>query len=206
MKIIPRLLGLTDYEETFAAMKAFTAKRSADCRDELWLTQHYPVFTQGKAGKAEHLINQGNIPLVQSDRGGQLTYHGPGQIVLYALVDIKRAGIGVRQIVTILENGIIDVLNGLGIEAQSDPFAPGVYVNGDKIASLGLRVKRGCTYHGVALNVDMDLGPFSQINPCGYKGLNITQISAFSDDYDFIELERELSDAVIRRLMRFYSN
>lgn len=199
-------MGLTDYEETFAAMKAFTAKRSADCRDELWLTQHYPVFTQGKAGKAEHLINQGNIPLVQSDRGGQLTYHGPGQIVLYALVDIKRAGIGVRQIVTILENGIIDVLNGLGIEAQSDPFAPGVYVNGDKIASLGLRVKRGCTYHGVALNVDMDLGPFSQINPCGYKGLNITQISAFSDDYDFIELERELSDAVIRRLMRFYSN
>ncbi len=175
-------------------MKAFTAERRSDTPDEIWSTQHHPVFTQGQAGKPEHLLRQSDIPLVQSDRGGQITYHGPGQLVLYTLIDIKRAGIGVRQWVDALENSIINTLSELGIRAKADPKAPGVYVDGKKIASLGLRVRQGRCYHGLALNVEMDLAPFQLINPCGYSGLQMTQVSALTKQYSIQGLEKRLID------------
>lgn len=183
MSLIIRTLGLTDYWPTYEAMKAFTAVRQADTVDELWLTQHQPVFTQGQAGKAEHLLFPGHIPVVQTDRGGQVTYHGPGQLVLYFLIDIKRLGLGVRQMVTLMENLVIETLASYQVTAFSKEKAPGVYVQaggvGKKIASLGLRVRKGCTYHGLALNVNMDLEPFQRINPCGYQGLVMTQLSDY---------------------------
>ncbi len=186
--MIIRHLGITDYEAVFSDMKTTTLARDKNSTDELWLTQHFPVFTQGQAGKPEHILNTTNIPIVQSDRGGQVTYHGPGQIVLYFLIDIKRRKIGVRQMVTLIENIIIDLLAGLHITAFAKPDAPGVYVrdNGDdkKIASLGLRIRNGCTYHGLSLNVDMDLSPFDYINPCGHHGLKMTQIKDLLTDSD----------------------
>lgn len=197
MSIITRQLGLTDYLETFNKMKAFTQQRDEHTADEIWLTQHHPVFTQGQAGKPEHLLQQPDIPVIQSDRGGQITYHGPGQIVLYTLIDIKRAGIGVRQMVSLIENSIIATLTELGITANADPEAPGVYVAGKKIASLGLRVRRGCTYHGLALNTDMDLSPFQLINPCGYQGLKMTQISELCETVDYSHIEQRLARHII---------
>lgn len=180
--IVVKSLGLTDYQSVFSAMKTFTEQRGGNTPDELWLTQHHSVFTQGQAGKAEHILNPKDIPIVQSDRGGQVTYHGPGQIVLYFLIDIKRRKIGVRQMVTLIENSVIELLDNVGITAFAKAEAPGVYVQyqgiDKKIASLGLRVRKGCTYHGVALNADMDLTPFDAINPCGYQGLKMTQIKA----------------------------
>ncbi len=172
-----RYLGLADYADTFAAMQRFTRERDGDTEDELWLLQHPPVFTQGISGKAEHLLAPGDVPVVQIDRGGQVTYHGPGQWVVYLLVDIRRAGIGVRQLVTLIEAAIVDVLGRYGIAAAPDPKAPGVYVDGRKIASLGLKISRGCSYHGLALNVDMDLSPFQRINPCGYAGLEVVSMA-----------------------------
>lgn len=173
-----RQLGLRDYAEVFAEQRAFTDARTAETPDELWFLEHPAVFTQGQAGKAEHLLLPGTIPVVQSDRGGQITYHGPGQIVVYLLLDLKRLGYSIRSLVTRIEQALVATLAGYGIEARADPQAPGVYVDGAKIASLGLRVRRGCTYHGLALNVAMDLEPFSRINPCGYQGLRMTQVSA----------------------------
>jgi len=170
-------LGLTDYIDVFEAMKTFTLARQSSTRDALWLTEHRPIFTQGQAGKVEHILKNSSIALVQSDRGGQVTYHGPGQIVLYFLIDIKRAGIGVRQMVSLIEATAIDTLGHYGIAALAKPEAPGVYVDGKKIASLGLRVRNGRCYHGVAINIDMDLAPFALINPCGYAGLEMTQLS-----------------------------
>ncbi len=183
MTVTIRHLGLTDYEQTLAAMQTFTAKRDADTADELWLTQHYPVFTQGQAGKPEHVLMPGDIPVVQSDRGGQVTYHGPGQVVLYFLLDIKRARLGVRQVVSLIEQTVIATLAHYHIDSFARADAPGVYLkdNGEKIASLGLRVRNGRTYHGVALNVAMDLSPFQRINPCGYQGLVMTQLSDLID-------------------------
>ena len=175
--MLVRHLGLADYTATFEAMQRFTRERDADTEDELWLLQHPPVFTQGISGKAEHLLMPGDIPVVQIDRGGQVTYHGPGQWVVYLLVDIRRAGIGVRQLVTLIESAIVDVLGLYGIAAAADPKAPGVYVSGRKIASLGLKISRGCSYHGLALNVDMDLSPFQRINPCGYAGLEVISMA-----------------------------
>lgn len=200
MKIVTRQLGLTPYSETFVAMKAFTAARTADSQDELWLTQHFPVFTQGQAGKPEHLLRTTDIPLIKSDRGGQITYHGPGQIVLYTLVDIKRAGIGVRQMVCLIEKSLIETLNTLNIDAFGKPDAPGVYVSDKKIASLGLRVRQGRTYHGLALNADMDLAPFQQINPCGYAGLRMAQIRDFVKIVELEAIEKMLINAVTHRL------
>lgn len=204
MTITIRHLGLTQYQDTFAAMQAFTAERDSNTADELWLTQHPPVFTQGQAGKPEHLLHNSNIPLVKSDRGGQITFHGPGQIVLYTLVDIKRADIGVREMVCLLEKSTIDTLSKLDITAFGKPDAPGVYVSDEpsekKIASLGLRVRQGRTYHGLALNVDMDLAPFQHINPCGYAGLQMTQIREFVETVNLVEVENTLVDAVKRRL------
>ena len=176
-----RHLGLRPYEEVVAAMHAFTAGRSADTVDELWLLQHERVFTQGQAGKPEHLLAPGDIPVVQSDRGGQVTYHGPGQIVAYPLIDIARSGIGVRALVRGIEQVIVDVLKSYGVAAQPMEGAPGVYIEGVKIASLGLRIRRGKSFHGLAFNIDMDLEPFQRINPCGFQGLQVTNLSAFAD-------------------------
>jgi lipoyl(octanoyl) transferase len=157
-------------------MTEFTNQRGLETQDQLWLVEHPPVFTQGQAGKAEHLLFPGDIPVVQTDRGGQVTYHGPGQLVAYPLLDLKRLKIGVRDLVTHIEQTIIATLAHYQISSAAKPDAPGVYVEGKKIASLGLRVRRGCSFHGLALNVDMDLSPFLQINPCGYEGLAMTQI------------------------------
>lgn len=170
-------LGLADYAPVFEAMKAFNAARTPDTEDELWIVEHPPVFTQGLAGKPEHLLLSTTIPVVQIDRGGQITYHGPGQLVVYTMIDFKRRKTGVRTIVSALENSIIATLAEYGISAAADPKRPGVYVDGRKIASLGLRIKNGSVYHGLALNVDMDLAPFTHINPCGYAGLEMTQIA-----------------------------
>ena len=157
-------------------MTDFTNQRTAETQDQFWLVEHPPVFTQGQAGKAEHLLFPGDIPVVQTDRGGQVTYHGPGQLVAYPLLDLKRLKIGVRELVICIEEAIIATLAHYQITSSAKPDAPGVYVDGKKIASLGLRVRRGCSFHGLALNVDMDLSPFLQINPCGYEGLAMTQI------------------------------
>ena len=169
-------LGLRPYQEIWDAMRACTAARDADSADQIWLVQHPPVYTQGQAGKPEHLLAPGDIPVIQIDRGGQITYHGPGQTVMYLLLDLRRAGIGIRALVSLIEESVIGYLQELGIRAQSRIDAPGVYVDGKKIASLGLRVRGGCTYHGVALNVDMDLEPFSRITPCGLVGMQMTQL------------------------------
>ena len=169
-------LGLRPYQEIWDAMRAYTAARDATSADQIWLVQHPPVYTQGQAGKPEHLLAPGDIPVIQIDRGGQITYHGPGQTVMYLLLDLRRAGIGIRALVSLIEESVIGYLQELGIRAQSRIDAPGVYVDGKKIASLGLRVRGGCTYHGVALNMDMDLEPFSRINPCGLVGMQMTQL------------------------------
>ncbi len=182
-------LGLQPYEQVWAAMTEFTNIRTQDTQDQLWLVEHPAVFTQGQAGKAEHLLVPGDIPVVQSDRGGQVTYHGPGQLVAYPLLDLRRLKMGVRDLVTSIEQTIVATLAHYEIEAFPKSDAPGVYVNSegrvDKIASLGLRVRRGCSFHGLALNVDMDLSPFLRINPCGYQGLAMTQMQdlmSFSPD------------------------
>lgn len=174
--IVVRKLGIVDYETALAQMKAFTDSRTKDSADELWLLQHPRVFTQGQAGKAEHVLAPGDIPVVQADRGGQVTYHGPGQWVLYLLINIKRHKLGVRELVDLIENSLVQLLAEYGIDAAARPDAPGVYVCGDKIAALGLRVRKGCSYHGLALNVDLDLEPFARINPCGFKGLQVTSM------------------------------
>lgn len=168
--------GLVDYLPTWQAMQRFTNGRGPETGDEFWLLEHAPVFTQGQAGKAEHLLFPGDIPVVQVDRGGQVTYHGPGQLVAYLLLDVRRLGIGVRELVSRMERSLIELLAGYGVEAYAKPDAPGVYVGGMKIASLGLRIRNGCSFHGLALNVDMDLAPFQRINPCGYAGLAMTQL------------------------------
>ncbi len=170
-------LGLRDYQSVWQAMRKFTDTRTDLSADELWLVEHPPVFTQGQAGKPEHVLAPGDIPLVPTDRGGQVTYHGPGQLVAYPLLDLRRQKLGVRELVSHLENSVIVLLAGYGIASEAKPDAPGVYVNGRKIASLGLRVRRGCSFHGVAINVNMDLEPFLRINPCGYNGLQMTQMA-----------------------------
>jgi lipoyl(octanoyl) transferase len=175
-----RRLGLMDYEPVWRAMQAFTDRRDESTPDELWLVEHRPVFTQGQAGRAEHILAAGDIPVIQVDRGGQVTYHGPGQIVAYPLIDISRSGIGVRQLVRGIEQAIIKVLQSYGVQAQLQEGAPGVYIEGVKIASLGLRIRRGKSFHGLAFNINMDLEPFQRINPCGFEGLKVTNLSAFT--------------------------
>lgn len=172
-----RRLGRVEYASTWRAMQAFTAARDAATPDELWLLEHPPVFTQGLAGRAEHLLRETGIPLVRSDRGGQITYHGPGQAVVYLLLDLARRGLRVRDLVGRMEQSVIGLLAGYGVAAARVAGAPGVYVAGAKIAALGLRVRKGCCYHGIALNVDMELEPFSAINPCGYAGLRVTRLA-----------------------------
>ena len=169
-------LGPTPYLPTWQAMQDFTAQRTADTPDEIWLTEHPPVFTQGLAGKPEHLLRETGIPLVKIDRGGQITYHGPGQLVVYLLLDLRRRRYKVRELVTRIEQAVIDLLAGFGIHGERRAGAPGGYVAGAKVCALGLRVKNGCTYHGLALNVEMDLAPYAAINPCGYPGMAVTQL------------------------------
>ncbi|MDD2660505.1 MAG: lipoyl(octanoyl) transferase LipB [Methylococcales bacterium] len=175
--VVIRDLGLQDYETVWRDMQRFTEKRNADTLDELWIVEHFAVYTLGLNGKREHVLNTGNIPVINSDRGGQVTYHGPGQLVIYTLLDIKRLNLGVRQLVTILEQAMISTLAGHGVIAVSRADAPGVYVNDKKIGSIGLRIKKNCSYHGLSLNNDMDLRPFDNINTCGYSDLKVTQLS-----------------------------
>ncbi len=182
-------LGLAQYEPTWRAMQAFTLARTAETPDELWQVQHPPVYTLGVAAKAEHLPRADNgVPMIRTDRGGQITYHGPGQVVVYTLLDLRRRQLGVRALVRRLERAVIELLDVYGIEAIGREDAPGVYVAGAKIAALGLRVRNGCCYHGLSLNVDMDLTPFTTINPCGYPGLAVTQMRSFgiSDTADAV--------------------
>lgn len=167
---------IVDYCHAWQAMKEFTAARGDDTPDEIWLLQHPPVYTQGLAGKPEHLLHENGIPVVRTDRGGQITYHGPGQVIGYLMLDMRRLGLGVRELVSRMEGAVIDLLGEYRINSESHREAPGVYVDGAKVASLGLKIKKGCCYHGLALNVDMDLQPFSAINPCGYAGLRVTQL------------------------------
>lgn len=189
-----------DYAPTLQAMKTFTDARGENTPDELWLLQHPPVFTQGQAGRAEHLLAPGDIPVIQVDRGGQVTYHGPGQWVVYLMVDLRRRGLGVRNLVDMIERSIVALLAEYRIEAAPDPAAPGVYVAGEKIASLGLRVRRGCSYHGLSLNVDMDLEPFRRINPCGHAGLRVTSMATLLPDR-LIDME-----SVGKRLLQIVSD
>ncbi len=192
-----RRLGLVEYEPTWRAMQDFTAARGTDTADEIWLLQHPPVFTLGMAGKREHLLADIGFPVVAIDRGGQVTYHGPGQIVIYLLLDLKRLGFGIKELVRRMEQAIIDLLADVGINAERLAGAPGVYVAGAKIAALGLRVRNGCTYHGLSLNLDMDLTPFQAINPCGYAGMAVTQVSVLVADPP-----REIEEALLTSLLR----
>jgi lipoyl(octanoyl) transferase len=193
-------MGLRPYVETWRAMREYTDQRDADSPDQLWLLEHPPVFTLGQAGKPEHLLAPGEIPVIKSDRGGQVTYHGPGQLVAYLLLDLRRAGLGVRGLVTLLEQAVIDLLRAEGIEASAREDAPGVYIAGAKIASVGLRVRHGCSFHGLSMNVAMDLTPFERINPCGYPGLEVTQLSELVDEADLPRVGQELSQHLAHRL------
>lgn len=194
--LLLRRLGRREYRPVFDAMRAFTDGRDATTPDELWWVEHPPVFTQGVGGKPEHLLAPGDIPVVRADRGGQVTYHGPGQLVVYCLLDVRRLGLGARALVTILEQAVIELLAAHGIVAQARPDAPGVYLEGAKVASLGLRIRQGRSYHGLSLNVAMDLEPFSRINPCGYPGLRVTQLRDFG-----VELTLEAAaEALLPRL------
>lgn len=187
-----RKLGRRHYLPTWRAMREFTDRRDDSTPSELWQVEHPPVFTQGQAGRSEHLLAPGDIPVVQTDRGGQVTYHGPGQLVIYLLISLREAGVGIRGLVSVIEAAIIQTLDVHGVRADARRDAPGVYVDGRKIASLGLRVRRGCTYHGLALNVSNDLTPFSRINPCGYAGLEVTSTQKLGIDADSADLGDEL--------------
>lgn len=191
-----RDLGRTRYADVFTAMREFTGNRDAQSADEIWLTEHEPVFTQGQAGKAEHLLMPGDIPVVQTDRGGQVTYHGPGQQVAYLLFNLKRRQLSVRGLVSGIEDSVVRLLAGYGVAAAPRADAPGVYVAGAKIASLGLRVRRGCSYHGLSLNVNMDLEPFSRINPCGLQGMQIVQLADLGGPADMQRVRSDLLAAL----------
>lgn len=190
-----RRLGRQPYEATWPAMSAFTDNRTAETADELWLLEHDPVFTLGQAGKMEHVLAPGNIPVVPVDRGGQVTYHGPGQIVGYPLIDLRRVGVGVRELVHCIEQALIDTLAHWNVTAARREGAPGVYVGDAKVAALGLRVRRGCSFHGLAFNVAMDLEPFQRINPCGYRGLAVTQLLDLGGPSQLAEVEDVLVQA-----------
>jgi len=194
-----RNLGLVDYESTLASMIEFTDRRSPDTPDEIWLLEHAPVFTLGLAAEHSHVLVPGDIPVVQVDRGGQVTYHGPGQLVAYTLIDLKRAGLTIRDLVSALENAVIDTVAEYGIEARNRGNAPGVYVGEAKLASIGLRIRRGCSYHGLALNIDMDLAPFDRINPCGFEGLQMTQLASLGGPRDIDRVTDDLG----RRLQEY---
>lgn len=198
MKILD--LGQQPYLEVWQRMRDFTDTRDQHTDDQIWLVEHPAVFTQGQAGKAEHILHASDIPIIQTDRGGQITYHGPGQIVAYILLDIRRANCSIRQLVTHIEQAVGDLLQHYQITGQTRLDAPGVYVDNAKICSLGLRIRRGCSYHGLALNVDMDLQPFSQINPCGYRGMQVTQLADLYKNVDISLVKKQLIDCLQQKL------
>lgn len=198
--ILIRNLGLQPYDPVSRAMHEFTDTRTDATPDEIWLVEHHPVFTQGQAGKAEHVLMPGDIPVVQSDRGGQVTYHGPGQQVMYVLINLKRRKLGVRELVTLLEQTVVNTLADVGIEAYPRADAPGVYVQGKKICSLGLRIRKGCSFHGLALNIAMDLAPFLRINPCGYAGMEMTQVNHFQPTADMDKIRGVMIDKFLALL------
>ena len=198
--MIVRRLGLAPYEPTWRAMQEFTATRDDSTPDELWLVEHPPVYTLGQAGKAEHLLHVTDIPLVKIDRGGQITYHGPGQVVGYLLLDLHRRGLKVREMVNLIEQALIDCIADYGLDARRKDGAPGVYIDDAKVAALGLRVKNGCSYHGLSLNVDMDLTPFTWINPCGYSGLQTIQLK----DFGVTEGPDEVATRLLGHLQRHF--
>ncbi|MFY8298289.1 lipoyl(octanoyl) transferase LipB [Pseudoalteromonas sp. SS15] len=198
--VIVRQLGLQSYLPIWQKMQDFTDTRDDNSPDEIWFVEHEPVFTQGQAGKAEHVLAPGDIPVIQVDRGGQVTYHGPGQQMMYVLFNLRRLKIGVRELVTWLEKCIVDMLKEYDINAYAKPDAPGVYVNDSKIASLGLRVRRGCSFHGLALNVNMDMSPFMRINPCGYAGMNMVQTSELNGPSQLDEVAQGLVKHMLKRL------
>jgi len=198
--LLIKSLGRRDYQSVWKAMQSFTDERDKSTVDELWLVEHPPVFTQGLAGKAEHLLAPGDIPVVQVDRGGQVTYHGPGQIVAYPLIDLRRHGIGVKSLVHGIEQAVIDVLAGYDVSAERKPKAPGVYVRGDKIAALGLKIRKGCCYHGLAFNINMDLSPYERINPCGFSGLNVIQLCDLNPNCDIPTVQQQLIDSFCKNL------
>ncbi len=195
-----RNLGLQDYETCWQVMQSFTQERNSETPDEIWIVEHHPVYTLGLSGKREHLLNTGNIPVINSDRGGQVTYHGPGQVVIYTLLDIKRLNLGVRQLVSLLEQAMINTLADHGIGAVSKAEAPGVYVNDKKIGSIGLRIKKNCSYHGLSLNNDMDLRPFEHINTCGYSDLKVTQLSDLGVTISSTQLANSVIQAITTAL------
>ena len=199
-KLIIRDLGMQDYEPVWQAMQYFTAKRDKSTIDELWCLQHPPVFTMGLNGKDKHLLNVKNIPVINIDRGGQVTYHGPGQLVIYTLLDLKRLNIGVKELVTTIETSIIKLLKKYKINATGKDNAPGVYVNENKIAALGLRIKKNRSYHGLSLNIDMDLSPFQQINPCGYAGMSVTQLKDLYGKSEFNVVKSDLTSILSKQL------
>lgn len=199
-RILVRDLGLREYVPLWRAMQQFTDARNEHTDDEIWFTEHPPVFTMGLNASAEHLLAPGEIPVVQIDRGGQVTYHGPGQLMIYPLIDLKRAGLGVRTLVTALEQSVVDLASDLGIAAASRPDAPGVYVDGAKLASVGLRIRRGASFHGMALNVDVDLEPFSRINPCGFRGLEVTDLRRLGAGHDLGVIRDRLLPHLLRHL------
>ena len=201
MKIIN--LGLQEYSQTWVAMKDFTNARDSHTEDELWIVEHPNVFTQGISSKSEHLLTTSDeIPVVDTDRGGQITFHGPGQLIIYCLIDLKRLGIGVKEMVSLIESSIMELLQEYNIESHLKEGAPGVYVDGAKIAALGLKVKKGSTYHGLSLNVDMVLSPFEQINPCGYQGLKVTQLSDLKDNINIESVADKLIKILIKHVTR----
>ncbi|ELQ2336107.1 lipoyl(octanoyl) transferase LipB [Vibrio vulnificus] len=199
-QLVVKRLGRRDYLPVWQAMHEFTDTRNEETPDEVWLVEHNPVFTQGQAGKAEHLLNTGDIPVVQSDRGGQVTYHGPGQLVAYFLINLRRKKLGVRDLVTTIENLVINTLKAYNIDSAARPDAPGVYVDGRKICSLGLRIRKGCSFHGLALNVNMDLSPFLRINPCGYQGMEMVQVSELGGPTDIALVEQQLVKELVNLL------
>ena len=190
-----KYLGIQPYLPIWQEMQAFTTQRTQNTVDELWLLEHFPVYTQGQAGKPEHILKTNTIPIIQSDRGGQITYHGPGQLIAYVLMDIGRKNLGVRTLVQQIEQVLIAVLSDYGITANVRPGAPGVYVEDKKIASIGLRVRQGCTYHGLSLNVNMDLTPFNDINPCGFESLKMAQLSDYIPDIELADVAKKLEIA-----------
>ena len=200
MNLFVRQLGTQSYQPIWEAMQRFTNERDENTADEIWCLQHDPVLTLGQAGKEEHLLNPGNIPVIKVDRGGQVTYHGPGQLVCYLLIDLRRHGIGARQFVTHIEDSLIRLLQHYGVRAQNRPDAPGVYVNEAKIGALGLRIRRGCSFHGLSLNIDMDLSPFQAINPCGHPGMAVTQLKHFVPDIRFVDVEKNLMEELRKTL------
>ena len=190
--------GLQDYVKTWEEMKSFTENRNSDTPDELWTLEHNSVFTQGLSGKPEHLLKATKIPIIKSDRGGQITYHAPGQLIIYCLIDIKRLGIGIKKMVSMIEQSLIELLSSYEITAHTLKGAPGVYVNDSKIAALGLKVKHGRTYHGLSLNIDMDLSPYTLINPCGYSDLKVTQMRNLTNNIlNISDIKHELSEHLI---------